>query len=78
MLERMGQLREAAQQYVKVSELYVAMKDIEKAIMTWEHATTLTPGLVSVHARLAQAYERIGDKPKPFVSIWCWPITSDA
>jgi tetratricopeptide (TPR) repeat protein len=64
VLERMGQLREAAQQYVKVSELYVAMKDIEKAIMTWEHATTLTPGLVSVHARLAQAYERIGDKPK--------------
>lgn len=64
VLERMGQQKEAAAQYVKVAEIYLQMRDLEKAIMTWEHATALTPGLVSVHARLAQAYERIGDRPK--------------
>lgn len=63
-LERMGRLKEAAQQYVKVSEAYLATRDIEKAIANWERATQLTPGLVSVHAKLAQAYERIGDKPQ--------------
>lgn len=64
VLERMGQLKEAAQQYVKVSEVYLAQRDLDKAIANWERATQLTPGLVSVHARLAQAYERIGDKNK--------------
>lgn len=64
ILERMGQLKEAAVQYVKVADLYLAMRDLDKAIRTWVHATELTPGLVSVHLRLAQAYERIGDKPK--------------
>jgi len=61
-LERMGRLKEAAQQYVKVSEIYLSQRDIGKAIANWEHATQLTPGLVSVHAKLAQAYDRIGDK----------------
>lgn len=61
-LKKMGRLKEAAQQYVKVSEVYLSQRDIGKAIANWEHATQLTPGLVSVHAKLAQAYERIGDK----------------
>jgi tetratricopeptide (TPR) repeat protein len=61
VLERMGQLKEAAQQYIKVAEAYLAQKDWDKAIGNWERATQLTPGLVSVHARLAQAYERLGD-----------------
>lgn len=59
VLEKMGQLKEAAQQYVKVSDIYLAQRDLNKAITNWEHATQLTPGLVSVHARLAQAYERV-------------------
>lgn len=62
ILERSGQLKEAAVQYVKVADLYLQMRDLDKAIRTWEHATSLTPGLVSVHVRLAQAYERIGDR----------------
>lgn len=61
-LQKMGRLKEAAQQYVRVSEVYLSQRDISKAIANWEHATQLTPGLVSVHAKLAQAYERIGDK----------------
>ena len=61
-LERLGRLREAATQYVKVAELYLAQRDLRKAIANWERATQATPGLLQVHLRLAQAYEQIGDK----------------
>ncbi|NDJ61088.1 MAG: tetratricopeptide repeat protein [Chloroflexi bacterium] len=64
VLERMGRLREAAQQYISVSEIYLAQRDLDKTIGNWERATRLTPGLVAIHAKLAQAYERIGDKKK--------------
>jgi tetratricopeptide (TPR) repeat protein len=64
VLERMGRLREAAQQYVNVAEMYLSQRDIDKAIASWDKATRLTPGLVGVHLKLAQAYERIGSKPK--------------
>lgn len=62
VLERMGQLKEAAQQYIRVSDIYLAQRDLVKAISNWERATRLTPGLVSIHARLAQAYERVDRK----------------
>lgn len=64
VLERTGRLREAAQQYVNVSEIYLGQRDLDKAIGNWERATRLTPGLIPIHAKLAQAYERIGDKKK--------------
>jgi len=64
ILERMGRLKEAAQQYVNVSDVYLGMRDLDKAIGNWERATQLTPGLVAIHAKLAQAYERIGDKKR--------------
>lgn len=62
VLERMGRLKEASQQYVNVAEIYLGMRDLDKAISNWERATRLTPGLVKVHGRLAQSYERVGDK----------------
>ena len=65
VLENMGRMKEAAQQYVQVADTYLSvMKDLEKAIDNWERATHLTPGLTSVHAKLGQAYERVGDKKK--------------
>jgi len=64
VLERMGRLKEAAQQYINVSEVYLGQRDLNKAIGNWARATQLTPGLVQIHMRLAQAYERIGDKKK--------------
>jgi tetratricopeptide (TPR) repeat protein len=63
-LERLGRLKEAAQQYIVVADIYLAQKDLNKTIANWERATQLTPGLINIHARLAQAYERIGDKNK--------------
>jgi tetratricopeptide (TPR) repeat protein len=64
VLERMGRLKEAAQQYVNVADVYFSMRDLDKAVGNWERATQLTPGLISIHAKLAQAYERIGDKKR--------------
>ena len=62
VLERMGRLKEAAEQYINVSDVYLGQRDLDKAIGNWERATQLTPGLVQIHAKLAQAYERVGDK----------------
>ncbi len=64
VLERMGRLREAAQKYVKVSEVYLGQQDLKKAIGNWERATQLTPGLIGIHAKLARAYEKVGDNKK--------------
>lgn len=64
VLERMGRLREAAQQYIKVADIYIGQRDLEKAIGNWERATQLTPGLIQLHAKLATAYERTGENKK--------------
>src|SRR5690606_5474817 len=64
VLEMMGRLREAAQQYVNVAEIYLGQRDLDKAVANWKQATRLSPGFISVHAKLAQAYERMGDKKK--------------
>ena len=62
--ELMGRLRDAAQQYMTVADIYLGQKDIDKAIRNWERATQLTPGLVSIHYKLAQAYERVGNRKR--------------
>jgi len=62
VLERLGRLKEAAQQYINVAEVYLAQRDLEKAIANWERATQLTSGLVQIHQRLALAYERTGQR----------------
>ena len=62
VLERLGRLKEAATQYVSVAEIYLAQRDLEKAIGNYERATLLTPGLLQIHFRLAQLYERTGRK----------------
>jgi len=63
VLERLGRLKEAAQQYIKVADIYLGQqRDIEKAISNFERATLLTPGLLQIHLRLAQLYERTGRK----------------
>jgi len=62
VLERLGRLKEAAQQYINVAEIYLAQRDLEKAIGNWERATRLTSGLVQIHQRLALSYERTGQR----------------
>jgi tetratricopeptide (TPR) repeat protein len=62
VLERLGRLKEAAQQYVNVAEIYLAQRDLEKAIANWERAVNLNAALVQIFQRLALAYERTGQK----------------
>jgi tetratricopeptide (TPR) repeat protein len=62
VLERLGRLSEAANQYIAVAEVYLAQRDIERAIGSYERAIALTPGLLQVHFKLAQLYERLGRK----------------
>jgi tetratricopeptide (TPR) repeat protein len=62
VLERLGRLKEAADQYIAVADVYIGQGDLDKAIANWERATLLTPGLLQIHFRLAQAYERTGKK----------------
>jgi tetratricopeptide (TPR) repeat protein len=62
VLERLGRLKEAAQQYVNVAEIYLAQRDLEKAIGNWERSTRLSSGLLQIHQRLALAYERTGQR----------------
>ncbi len=64
VLEKVGRLKEAAQQYINVAEIYLGQRDLDKAIFNWQQATRLTPGMVAIHAKLAQAYERLGQKTK--------------
>lgn len=64
VLERMGQFKQAAQQYVAASDAYGKQRDLPRAVASWERATQLTPGLVSVHAKLAKAYERLKEPKK--------------
>src|SRR5579859_5526624 len=62
VLERLGRLRDAAQQYISVADIYLGQRDLDKAIANWERATRLTSGLVQIHLRLAQSYERVGQR----------------
>lgn len=62
ILERLGRMKEASQQYINVAEIYLSNRDLDKAISNWERATRLSSGLVAIHVKLAQAYERLGDK----------------
>lgn len=64
VLEKVGRLKEAAQQYINVADVYLTQRDLDKAIFNWQQATRLTPGMVAIHAKLAQAYERLGQKNK--------------
>lgn len=62
VLERLGRQKEAADQYIAVADVHIAQGDLDRAIANWERATLLTPGLLQIHFRLAQAYERTGKK----------------
>jgi tetratricopeptide (TPR) repeat protein len=64
ILEKVGRLKEAGQQYINVAEIYLGQRDLAKAVHNWEQATRLTPGLAAIHAKLAQAHERLGNKPQ--------------
>lgn len=58
--ERTGNLRQAAEQGMNAAELYLKIKDVDKAIENWERVTVLIPEHLKAHSRLAVVYERLG------------------
>ncbi|MCU0475718.1 MAG: tetratricopeptide repeat protein [Anaerolineae bacterium] len=63
-LANVGNLREAAQRTLKAADVHLQLRDLPKAIEAWERALELTPGMLPIHSKLAQAYERVSDKKR--------------
>jgi len=60
VLERMGQLDEAARTYMAVAEAYLRNRQLDPAVSNWERATRLDSGLLSARQRLAIVYHKVG------------------
>ncbi len=58
ILEVIGRHDLAAKQFFAAGEIYVARKDLQRAIPSWELAARDDPSLPQAHMRLAVAYER--------------------
>jgi tetratricopeptide (TPR) repeat protein len=56
--ESMGQENEAAEEYLTAGEIYLARKELARAIPNWEMAVRYNNNLAQAHMRLALAYER--------------------
>lgn len=56
--ERLGQLSEAAKTYMAAGELQLRQRRLEQAILNWERAVRLEPGLLGAHRRLAMVFQR--------------------
>jgi tetratricopeptide (TPR) repeat protein len=62
LLERTGHLKEAINAASKAADLFLNLRDMDKAIENWVHVTTLDPENTIAHSRLALAHERLGHK----------------
>lgn len=60
ILERKGQLADAARIYMAVAEVHLKDRDLNGAISSWERATHLDADLLGARQRLSLAYERTG------------------
>ncbi len=58
--EKLGNQEGAIQAHLDVAEIYVRIKDIEKAIASWTHVLSINPENLTAHMRLAVVYERLG------------------
>jgi tetratricopeptide (TPR) repeat protein len=62
IFERLGRLPEAVRTCIDAAELHLKMRNAEKAIENWNRAISLQPENITVRARLAMVYERMGRK----------------
>jgi tetratricopeptide (TPR) repeat protein len=60
IFERNGNIKMAADKSMEAAELYIQIKDVEKAIENWTRVTRLQPEHLKAHARLALVHERLG------------------
>jgi tetratricopeptide (TPR) repeat protein len=60
--ERIGKIKVAADQSMLAADLYLKIKDADKAIENWARVTRLIPEHLKAHSRLAVVHERLGRK----------------
>jgi tetratricopeptide (TPR) repeat protein len=58
--ERVGNLKVAAEKSMKAADIYLKIKDADKAIENWARITRLLPEHLKAHSRLAVVHERLG------------------
>ncbi len=62
IFERIGKITVAAEQSMVAADLYLNIKDADKAIENWARITRLVPEHLKAHSRLAVVHERLGRK----------------
>ncbi len=65
--ERLGNLKEAVKAAMSAADLYLKLRDVDKAIENWARVTQLNPDHVLAHSRLAMVHEKLGH-PKQAVT----------
>ena len=58
--ERLGNLQNAVDAAIKAADLFLNLRDAEKAIENWVRVTTLNPEHAVAHSRLALVHEKLG------------------
>ena len=60
--ERTGKIKMAADNSMRAADLYLKIKDADKAIENWARVTQLIPEHLRAHSRLAVVHERLGNR----------------
>lgn len=58
--ERVGNIKAAAEKSLNAADIYLKIKDADKAIENWARITRLIPEHLKAHSRLAIVHERLG------------------
>ena len=58
--EKLGNINQAVQAALLAAELYLKIRDADKAIENWSRVTQLAPENLTAHSRLAMVYEKMG------------------
>ena len=60
--ERTGKIEDAVKRSMQAAELYLNLRDPDKAIQNWTRVTSLKPEHLPAHSRLAMVHEKMGNK----------------
>lgn len=60
--ERMGKSRQALAAFLQSAELYLKMRDVDKAIDNWKRVLNLDPANLTARTRLALVFDKMGRK----------------
>ncbi len=62
--ERVGDLPTAVDAAMRAAELFIAQRDVDKALENWSRVIALNPEHALAHSRLALVHERLGHHPQ--------------